>query len=84
MELGPVTGVRAVALLNPARFENSAPHGFIIDPSARAGDDAYTASRQAPDRGLEEEESSLDDEREAASEAVGFSRSRSAKISYFA
>jgi hypothetical protein len=84
MELGPIAGVRAVALINPVRFENSAPQAFVIDPSARAGDDACTEGHRAPDRGLEEEETSSDGEGEVASDAIVFSTSRSAKISYFA
>ena len=52
MEIGPVTGIRAVSLLNTQRIESALPPAFQIDASARAGDDAYSASRQIPDRGL--------------------------------
>jgi len=35
---------------------------LVVEESARAGDDAYTPSHQAPDRSLEEEESTSEEE----------------------
>jgi hypothetical protein len=57
MEIRPIRGVRAVSLLNPSRSESTVPSAFAIDSSARTGDDAYSGSRNSPDRGLEEKES---------------------------
>jgi hypothetical protein len=65
MEIGPVTGVRAVSLLSAQRVPSSHSPIFEIDPSARAGDETYFAGRQTPKRGLEEEDSDAPEEDDA-------------------
>ena len=62
MEIGPVSGIRAISLLSVQRSENAAPPIFEIDASARADDEAYSSSSQTPDRGLEGDEFDFSDE----------------------
>lgn len=62
MEVGPITGVRAVSLLNVKRTIDAQPPVFEIDPTARAGDEPYSPSHQAPDRGLEEDSGITEDD----------------------
>jgi hypothetical protein len=73
MEIAPIAGIRAFGLAGSRTLESGAPR-FEINGSARTGDDAYKASRQGPDRGLEEEEQ----ENEAAEEAETAASSESA------
>jgi hypothetical protein len=62
MELAPIAGVRAVAIVNARRIEPAPVPQFEIEASARAGDESYHQSGQAPDRGLEGEEPEADEE----------------------
>lgn len=55
MEVGPITGVRAVSLLNVSRAVSALDPVFKIDPTGRADDETYSPGRKAADRGLEEE-----------------------------
>ncbi|MGA7856387.1 MAG: hypothetical protein WCA11_00555 [Terracidiphilus sp.] len=57
MEIGPVTGVRAVSLLSVRKADAAQLPVFEIDPSARAGDETYSSSNQQSGRGLEDEDS---------------------------
>ncbi len=83
MELGPITGIRAVTLFSPEKSEASVPQNLAVDPTDRAGDDAYNTSRQTPDRGLEGEDSELVED-EVAGPAAAPSQSRpDARINYF-
>jgi len=84
MEIGPVTGIRAVSLLAMQRTESGLPPVFEIDASARPGDDAYSSSKQRPDRGLEDEDSALTEEDETEWETPVLTRPAGDRISYFA
>lgn len=61
MEIGPVSGIRAISPAGVQKPEGSKLPVFVIDPSARAGDETYSASSQEPERGLEEEQSDSPD-----------------------
>lgn len=84
MEIGPITGVRAVSLLGTQRTESSPHPLFEIDPSARAGDETYSAARQTPKRGLEEEDSGEPEEEEFEYSAPPIPARRGGGINYFA
>ena len=62
LELAPVPGLRTVSTGSPLGEQQLLRPPLAIEESARAGDDAYTASRQTPDRGLEDEESTPEEE----------------------
>jgi len=61
LELAPIPGLRTVSIASPLGEQELLRPPLAIEESARAGDDAYTASRQT-DRGLEDEESTSDEE----------------------
>jgi hypothetical protein len=85
MEIGPLTGVRSVSVLNTPRAKSGLLPAFEIDASERPGDDAQSSSSQTPDRGLEDDDSALaTEEDETELEAPASSRPASASISYFA
>jgi hypothetical protein len=62
MDLAPITGIRALTLVNRQRTETALAPRFEIEGSARTGDETYSSSRQAADRGLEGEEVEEDEE----------------------
>ena len=62
MELAPIPGLRTVSMASPVGEQEFLRPHLVVEESARAGDDAYTASRQTPDRGLEDEESTSEEE----------------------
>jgi len=84
MEVAPITGVRAVSLLNVQRTESNQPPVFEIESSARTGDETYSSSHQAPDRGLEDEGSDLAEEDETEPETPPSSSRRTTRINFFA
>ncbi len=84
MEIGPATGVRAVSLLGAQRTESSQHPVFLIDPSARAGDEMYSAVDQTPKRGLEDEDSGEPGEEEFEYSAPPIPARRGAGVSCFA
>jgi hypothetical protein len=84
MEIGHVTGIRAVSLLTMQRTESGLLPALEVAASARPGDDAYSSSRQTPDRGLEDEDAALTEEDEAELEAPVFSHPAGDRVSYFA
>jgi hypothetical protein len=84
MEIGPITGVRAPSLLSVQRMENAQPPVFEIESSARTGDETYSSSHQAPDRGLEDEGSDMADDDENGPEAPPLRNGRGAKVDFFA
>ena len=55
-------GLRAVSIASPVGDQELLRQPLVIEESARAGDDAYTAGRQIPDRGFEDEESTPEEE----------------------
>ena len=62
LELAPIPGLRTVSKASPVRTQELLHPNLVVEESARAGDDAYTPSHQAPDRGLEDEESTSEQE----------------------
>ncbi len=65
MELGPVPGIRAVALVT-ARAEPRLQPAFVVDPSARSGEETWSSSRQKAERGADDEDAEVfEDETEA-------------------
>jgi len=61
MEIGPVSGIRAISPVGVQKPEGSMLPVFVIDPSARTDDETYSSSSQESGRGLEGEESSSRD-----------------------
>jgi hypothetical protein len=59
MELGPISGIRSVTLPQARRAEKDNTPLFVIDASARAGDDPGSSDQQSsgrdPDNALEEQ-----------------------------
>lgn len=55
MEIGPVTGVRAVGFLRGRRTPDAGQPALVIDPSAHTADERYSSGSQTPDRCLEDE-----------------------------
>lgn len=49
MDLGPISGIRSVSLLNAQRAQREGTPNFEIDASARTGDDP-NSNQQTPDR----------------------------------
>jgi len=84
MEIGPVTGVRAVSLLTVQKTTDAQPPVFEIDASARTGDETYSPSRQAPDRGLENEDSDAAADDEAEQETPQQPGEKGTRIDFFA
>ncbi len=84
MEIGPITGVRQVSLFSGQRTESSQPPVFEIDPSARPGDETYSASSQTPKRGLEGKDSDEPGEEDAELEASPTPDRQGGGISCFA
>ncbi len=84
MEVGPITGVRAVSLLNVKRTGDAQPPVFEIDSSARAGDEAYSPSHQTPDRGLEEEDSGIAEDDATQPETPSMPSGNHPRVSFFA
>ncbi len=64
MELAPIPGLGAVSMVSPLGKQDLVHPPLVIEESARTGDDAYTAGHQAPDRGLEDDESTSEEEGE--------------------
>ena len=83
MEVGSITGVRALSLLNPSRAVSALDPIFKIDLTGRADDVTYSRGRKAADRGLEEE--TTDGEECGEDDLSGDSvlRPASSRISYF-
>ncbi len=55
MELGPISGIRSVALLQAKRAEKGDKPLFVIDASARAGDESGTSGQQTPGPELDDD-----------------------------
>ncbi len=68
MEIGPISGVRGIALLEVHRAPSEQPTVFEIASPSRADDETGSSGRQPPDRGLEDEDlaSPDDDDTETA------------------
>jgi hypothetical protein len=81
MEVGPITGVRALSLLNPSRAVSALDPVFKIDATGRADDETYSPSRKAADRGLEEETTEECGEEELP--GASLLSPASSRISYF-
>jgi hypothetical protein len=60
MEIGPITGVRALPVVKAPPIDSELPAVFDIEHAARTGDETYTPSRGKSASGAEEDES--DDE----------------------
>ncbi|HEY6489587.1 MAG: hypothetical protein WCC26_00365 [Terracidiphilus sp.] len=56
MDIAPIGGIRIFSPGTPLKADNTAPR-FEIGASTRTGEEKYSASRQTPDRGLEEADS---------------------------
>jgi hypothetical protein len=84
MEIGPMSGVRAVSLVTVHRIESALPPAFEIDASARADDEAHAAERQTAKRGLEEEDSDLLEEGDAEGGLMAVPWRRGHKVDYLA
>jgi hypothetical protein len=88
VEIAPIIGIRSVTLANPAKAAPEMPFSLGVDPSARTGDDAYSASPQTPDRGLEEEDSGnedqVSDEADSELQSADAETPPSLRINYFA
>ena len=84
MEIGAVPGVRANSQLSVRRPESAHRPAFEIDPTARTGEETYSASHQAPERGLEEEDSCSDEDAEPEQASPSDLGDQSTKISIFA
>jgi hypothetical protein len=65
MEIGPISGIRAISPVGVKRPDTSSLQVFYVDGSARADHETYSSSRQESERGLEDEES------ESAAEEAG-------------
>jgi hypothetical protein len=83
MEVGPITGVRALSLLNSSRAVSALDPVFKIDPTGRADDETYSPGRKAADRGLEEETTDSEDCGEDELFGASLLRPASSRISYF-
>jgi hypothetical protein len=54
MDIPPIGGIRTFPLGSAMRADGTAPR-FEIGASSRTSDEKYSPSRQAPDRGLDQE-----------------------------
>ena len=54
MEIAPIAGIRTMSLFSPRRVEAEGP-AFVIDETARAGDEERSAQNENEERGLEED-----------------------------
>ncbi|MFZ0743140.1 MAG: hypothetical protein WAM85_01985 [Terracidiphilus sp.] len=84
MEIGPITGIRAVNLLAVKRPGSADFPVFEIDPSARPDDETYSSSSQTPHRGLEEEDSASPTEDDLEPETPSLQATPDSNISFFA
>lgn len=55
MEIAPIAGIRAVALLQNRRASPASQQAFVIDPATGTANESYTSSEERPGRGLEDE-----------------------------
>ena len=58
MEVGPVPGIRAVALVT-ARAEPRLQPAFVVDAAARSGEESWSSSRQTTERGADDEDADV-------------------------
>lgn len=84
MEIGPITGIRALSLLDVPKVNADPLPTFEVESSARAGDETYSSNGEDPDRGLEAEDSDFDGDNESEPEALSLLNAPGAKIDYFA
>lgn len=84
MEIGPITGVRAVALLDRVKPDRCAAANLAIEPSTRADDEADTPGSLLPDRGLEDEEATPEDREDAGSEPEDSQPATTSRVDLFA
>ncbi|HUX28694.1 MAG TPA: hypothetical protein VMV39_07895 [Terracidiphilus sp.] len=84
MEIGPIPGGSEISRLNVQRRENTQFPVFEIEPSARTGDETYSASHQAPERGLEEEDAGTAEDNETGQETPSSPTQDGTRISFFA
>jgi hypothetical protein len=84
MEVGTVPGVRADSLLSSRRPVSAQPPAFEIEPTARSEDETYSASHQAPDRGLADEDSVTNDNAPPEQETPSDPGDQSTRINIFA
>jgi hypothetical protein len=64
MDIPPIGGIRTFPLGSAMRADGAAPR-FEIGASTRAGDEKYSPSRQTPDRGSEDDQTSEGEEQPA-------------------
>jgi hypothetical protein len=62
MDVAPVSGIRAVSPFKVQRADSALPPPFEIGASARTDDETYSAQRESPDPGREEEAAEFVDE----------------------
>lgn len=85
MEIGPISGIRAVTLLGQRKAESALAPRFEIDASARPDEDHYAPPRQQPDRGLEDEERETAEEEDSSpSNGENEPAPPSGRVSFFA
>lgn len=56
MGIAPIPGIRLDTVETPRKAEGVERPHFVVESSARSGDDAYSPSRQQADRGLADEQ----------------------------
>jgi len=62
MDLGPITGIRSISLLNAQKTKAEESPRFEIDASARSDEEGYSPSQeQTPDRKPPQQEASQPD-----------------------
>jgi hypothetical protein len=56
MDFAPISGIRAVSLLNVQKAADKVAPRFEIESSERTSDDSHSTKQETADRGLDEEE----------------------------
>jgi hypothetical protein len=56
MEIGPIPGIRAVRAVRTLERESVHALDETLEAAVRTGDDTYSGSGEAPERGLESDE----------------------------
>lgn len=83
MEIGPITAVRGVAIIQPSAGAPDLSRVYEVEYLGQSGEDQYTPANRNPARGLEDEEGDAAEET-APPEAQARSDADSRKISFFA
>jgi hypothetical protein len=65
MELGPISGIRSVTLLQAKRAEKGDSPLFVIDASARTGDEPSSPDQQTPGGDLDRDPDNAPEEQAA-------------------